>query len=90
MCLLKDIQIPCNDFTIEKAKSSLYEKCSNKFAKEYLCSTHQLLYKNWCESGGYFILLVNNIDASEIENLEYFKNILLKENEESLDLNLNL
>lgn len=88
MCLLKDIKITCKDFTIEKAKSSLYEKCSNKFGKEHLCTNHQLLYKNWCESGGYFILLVNNIDATEIENLEYFKNVLLSEDKKSLDLNL--
>lgn len=86
MCLLKDIQIPCQDFTIEKSDNPLYEKCSNKFGKEHLCTNHQLLYKNWCEDGGYFILLKNNIDATEIENIEYFKNVLLKENEENLVL----
>ena len=78
MCLLKGIEVNCsNSKIVNKIESPLYKKCANKFAKELLCTNHQLLYKNWCEAGGYFKLLINNIDATEIENVEYFKNELL-------------
>ena len=77
MCLLKNIEVNCEDFLITKIENPLYEKCSNKFAKHLLCSSHQILYKNWLESGGYFKLLVNNMDASEEENVEFFKKELV-------------
>jgi len=51
-------------------------RCANQ-TDELLCSKHKTIYKTWCESGGYLKLLVNNIDASEIENIEYFKKVLL-------------
>ncbi|WP_320035784.1 hypothetical protein [Halarcobacter sp.] len=62
-------------------------KCSSS-KDEHLCSNHRLIYKTWCEAGGYLKLIVNNVDASEIENIEYFKDILvdLEFDIESLDL----
>jgi len=72
MCLLKNIKI----------------RCANQTTDDLLCSKHKTIYKTWCEAGGYLKLLVNNIDASEIENIEYFKNILvdLEFDVKSLDL----
>ena len=77
MCLLENIKVKCEDFLITKIENSLYEKCSNKFAKHLLCSSHQVLYKDWLESGGYFKLLINDIDATEKENIEFFKKELV-------------
>lgn len=77
MCLLENIEVNCEDFLITKIENPLYEKCSNKFAKHLLCSSHQILYKDWLENGGYFKLLVNDMDASEEENIEFFKKELV-------------
>jgi hypothetical protein len=57
-------------------------------SNELLCSKHKTIYKIWCEAGGYLKLLVNNVDASEIENIEYFKKILVDIKFELEDLDL--
>lgn len=77
MCLLENIEVKCEDFLIDKIENLLYDKCSNKFAKHLLCSSHQILYKNWLESAGYFKLLINNMDATEEDKIEFFKKELV-------------
>lgn len=62
-------------------------KC-DKHNNELLCSKHKIVYKTWCEAGGYLSLLMNNIEASEVENIEFFKSVLVDLESDIEGLNL--